>query len=525
MKRKYTSVLSFSKEEIGGKAELSLANAGFSTGNVIDVSKLERPKQLESLGFLSGADGNAFFPDLKASDLAPKPEDFVTENFRLLSATIVAGGSWRATDFSDEKVLKASVGLLARKPMYYNHNTDPLDWVGIVDSTSWGAGYTAEDGTKVPGGINGVVAIDAKTNPKLARGVLAKIIYSNSVTVLFDWEPSHEFADEYSFMNAVGSVAKDGRMVTRKVTKIYDYHESSLVYLGADPFAKMIDESGQLHNVDTSSVVSLSKELQDKVADLFTQGKYEAEKNAALKELYDKERKYEATACLSKNVVLSLSKTTETQNLTNPKVPAMNPQLFALLLSVFGLPADTTQESLTKEQIDAFSAKIPKPNQKVIDTEALTALQADSTSLAEIKPKLETAEASVLTLTKEKETLDTKVKELEPLAKVGEQFVEHKRSELVRLYSLGMDGKPDQAVLDLFKEAKPDAMDGLLNQYTKGVTAKFGGKCKKCDSTEFEFRSTVSAETEPKVEPVVEAISFADLHSKFDRTDLKVRTN
>lgn len=529
MKKTYVSSLSFTKAELGGKATLSLKDCGVSfngsaaalrevaaspdmlkllaglPGSPSTLEGLVTKPALESLGFLTGADGNSYFPDLVASDLQPKPEDFVVVPFRLLSATIVAGGSWRATDFSNEAVLRASVAKLSKKPLYYNHNTDPLDWVGLVNTTSWDGARTASDGSQIPAGINGDLAIDAKTNPKLARGVLAGAIYSNSVTVLFGWEPSHEFADEYSFMDACGTIAKDGRMVCRYVTEIYDYHESSLCYLGADPFAKRVEDNGDLHNVDSTSVVSYSKLDQ------------------SVKELYEKQQKYEGLGWLSKAASVSLAKQDFSTNPNPPTPPTMDPILFSLLLSTLGLPATTTQQSLTKEHLSRLGLK-PGDTQVVVEKTALSALQDAEKERDTIKPQIASLTQEKETLTKDKETLDLKVKELEPLAAVGTTYTEAKRAEVVRLYNLATENKPDAAVLELFKNAKPDALEGLLGQYTKGAKMKFSGRCKKCASDEFEFRSSFSSDDEDKNkdQAPVSIVSLADLRDKYEPKSLQV---
>lgn len=526
MKKTYVGCLSFTKAELGGKATLSLKDCGLSfngsaaalrevaaspdmvkllaglPGSPSTLEGLVTKPALESLGFLTGADGNSYFPDLTASDLQPKPEDFVVVPFRLLSATVVAGGTWRATDFGNEAVLRASVEKLAKKPVYYNHNTDPLDWVGLVNSTSWDSARTASDGSKIPAGINGQLAIDAKTNPKLARGVLAGAIYSNSVTVLFGWEPSHEFADEYSFMDAVGTIAKDGRMVCRVVTEIYDYHESSLCYLGADPFAKRVEDNGDLHNVDTTSVVSYSKLAP------------------AVKELYEKEHKYEGLGWLSKAASVSLAKQDFSSN-HNPPTTLMPPEIFALLLTMLGLPANTTQASLTKEQISRLGLALPD-TQVAVEKTALTSLQAAETERNTLKPQVEELNGKVTTLEGEKTTLQGKVTELEPLAKIGTDYTEAKRAEVVRLYNVATDNKPDAAVLELFKNAKPDALEGLLGQYTKGAKMKFSGRCKKCQSDEFEFRSTFAdGDDKDKNQPAPSIVSLQDLRDRYESTSLQ----
>ena len=151
----------------------------------------------------------------------------------------------------------------------------------------WTESFTDNKNIRIPAGIDAILAIDAKTNPKIARGVLAGGIFSNSVTVDFDWVPSHDIDNQYEFENLVGTYAADGRMITREVTKIHDYYESSLCWLGADPYAKLIDKEGNLVNVDITST-------------------YDSE-NQTVRDRYTKENRYNISLCWDKNV-LSLSK-------------------------------------------------------------------------------------------------------------------------------------------------------------------------------------------------------------------------
>src|SRR5690606_12701038 len=113
--------------------------------------------------------------------------------------TTVGAGSWKATDFSDVRMLKGSMGKLKGKTVYKEHDQEVDNWLGFVKETSWSEQFTNSTGDTVPAGIDGVLLIDAKTNPKIARGLLMGTIYSNSVTVVFDWEMSHHFEDEWEF--------------------------------------------------------------------------------------------------------------------------------------------------------------------------------------------------------------------------------------------------------------------------------------------------------------------------------------
>jgi len=198
-----------------------------------------------------------------------KEGDFLFAPFRLISATIVGGGTWKATDFSNEAVLRRSMPLLQDKPVYRNHWMDPDYWLGQVDSLAWGQSYVqSSNGLIIPSGIDGLLAIDTvgKKNQQLARGIVTGSVRSNSVTIEFEWEPSHDFPDEWDFYYYLGEMV-EGKMVTRVVTKIIDYHETSIVGLGADPYAKAIKEDGELVDVDLAGASGSGMQKSDDLTD------------------------------------------------------------------------------------------------------------------------------------------------------------------------------------------------------------------------------------------------------------------
>lgn len=525
LKKKYTEKLSFDKP----KFNLHINNAGFNTPgeNLRDLSgykSIDMFKSLEQFGmFGSGNNANTFFPNANVpNDVVPKPEDFIDVPFRLLSAAIVGAGTWKATDFRDTAILKESRDMLLEKPVYFDHDTDLLNWVGITKSVKWTEAFTNKDGVPVPAGIDGVLAIDAKVNPKIARGVLSGIIFSNSVTVIFDWKPSHTFESEEKFYNQIGEMHADGQMVRRVVTKIYDYYETSLVWLGADPFSKLIDKDGNLKHIDTSSI------QYNKV-------------DATTKDKYEKEFAYSIPCGIDKNV-LALSKRTEKNN-QNHNI--MKPEVLIQLAAMLGVKAeDITVESLSKlktadtaaEATHTANAAIAASFQTAI-TEFATENKLDASTLepkaflashkfvaadkiapmTEALTKVTALEAEKTTLTGEVATLKTEVATLGKEAKIGKDFVQMKKDETIRLYKVVAGENSDEAVINLIKGAEPDALEGLLKQYAKDATGKFSASCKKCNSTEFEFRSSLVTKVEEVEEGAEANDDDVDYHSIVNR--------
>ena len=205
---------------------------------------------LERFGMWGGTlNVNQFMPNVTPEMLKPKDSDFIEPMFRMLSAAIVAK-KYNPTEFP-EQVLKESMPLLVGQSINLDHETDVANAVGSVKSVEWQDKYKdKETGIIIPAGINGIFKIDGLSNPRIARGIQMDppSIHSNSVTVEFAWEPSHQFEDMWEFYSKLGTYTEDGELIRRIVTKIISYKETSLVWHGADPFAQKIVGSGKLNN-------------------------------------------------------------------------------------------------------------------------------------------------------------------------------------------------------------------------------------------------------------------------------------
>lgn len=198
--------------------------------------------------FGSNTDYNTYYPAVTPEDVKPKDSEFIEPVFRMLSNCIVAK-NYMPTEFPKD-VLKASMGLLVGQTVNCDHEIEIGNAIGSVKEVSWQNAYTDETmGIEIPAGINAVLKIDAKANPRIARGIMMDppSIHSNSVTVQFEWKPSHSFEKEWEFYDKLGTIAEDGTMVRRIVTKIISYKETSLVSHGADPFAQII-KNGKINN-------------------------------------------------------------------------------------------------------------------------------------------------------------------------------------------------------------------------------------------------------------------------------------
>jgi len=221
--------------------------------NLLTVTDKDK---MASFGLFGGsADPNKFYPDLRPEDWTPKDADFIEPVFRGISETFVV--HWGVPiSFKKPGVLKASLKLLKGITVNTNHDTETENAVGAVSNTVWQEAYKA-NGVQVPAGINMVMKIDAKSNPRLARGIQMDppSIHSNSVTVRFSHEQSHTDMGADDFWNQVGQYDKKGNLIHVVVNKVIAYKETSLVSHGADPFAQKVDADGIINDPRYASTV------------------------------------------------------------------------------------------------------------------------------------------------------------------------------------------------------------------------------------------------------------------------------
>jgi hypothetical protein len=171
--------------------------------------------------------GDAAKPGI--DDIIPKPEDYIYADFRALSKAVLEG---RWLNFSIGDVLKKSTQLLNGVTLYKDHWTLVDNYAGKVIKTTW-------DDTADPNGINARCQVDAKAEPKLARGLMSDMLGRTSVNVWFEWVQSHDDLDSYQFWEMLGKEVED-KIVTFDVTLISGYGELSFVWMGADKNAKRV---------------------------------------------------------------------------------------------------------------------------------------------------------------------------------------------------------------------------------------------------------------------------------------------
>jgi hypothetical protein len=416
-------------------------------------------------------------------DAIPKPEDFLPFNFRHISATIVGGGTWKATDFSNEKVLKKVAGLLSNKPVMVNHEFETDNIVGANGDLKFVPSRTDDSGQFIPAGIEGPIWIDGKLHADICRKLAAfpvPHIQSVSITVVFEWEPSHDFKqngeyDWYEFRDNLGQMV-DGKMVCRVVTNVIECHETSLVWLGADPFAKILDSEGNPLNIEKSNVVSMSKATEDPLFSIY-------EKEGRLF-VFDSEQSVKQVSFNKQN----FSKTGD-----NGKNKEMN--LIKLLTEKFG----KTETELTADFI--ANLQVVAPTQKVVEATAYAKLETDlseaNTNLSTASKSLDVANTQLADYAKickheDVATLETEVglENIIPFAKEQNQTLSAARVEAERLYKLSAGDKISNAMLSSIKTANLELANSYINQFGGKSLEVFGATCQKCGSKNISMRKS-----------------------------------
>ncbi len=524
MKRKkgFTSILSFDFSDIVG-----LQRSGIQTGRAAPVPA---GTTIDMFGmFGDGNNSNTFYPGLEAADFMPKPQDMVDIPFRVLSATVVGANSWKATDFSNEEILKASMPMQNNQPIFFDHEQSVPNWLGLTINPNWQAATTLANGNKIPAGINATYRIDAKSNPKIARGLVLGAIGSTSTTVKFDWIPSHTFENPNEFYDKIGTIdARDGKMVRRVVTKIHAYHENSLVWLGADPMAKRLDDSGIPIMPDFSSMTySAAAPLLFSAAD------------STEKQTYTDRKKFTISYAIDNNIISLSQKENQTEPITTSNKTLPMKKFLVAFIAAFGaklsldIKLADDQLELTADQetslITALSKLILNPP---ADTVALQQRQAQFlTALKLVNNKGELVAFDFAAATGEFAIIPQaevtrvygEVTTLTPLAAVGKEHLDFKRAEAIRFYKVTMAESFDQAVVDLMTSADNKALDGLLKLHTKGATQKFSAYCSKCSSGDsIEMRSSFAAGTDVVVTPAVRPMSIHEMAAQKGNSSMTI---
>ncbi len=413
------------------------------------------PDSISQFGFWGGEiDYNTYYPNLSAEELTPKDEEFIEPMFRLLSATIVSK-NWNPTDFSKNGVLTASMNMLLGQTVNCDHETNIGNAIGAVSKVVWQDAY--KDGNfTIPAGINGILKIDGKANPRIARGILMEppSIHSNSVTVQFKWDKSHPELEDNEFYQKLGTYDSKGQMVRRMVTEVVRYLETSLVSHGADSFAQKIGDDGKIINPDFAKRTwSSYEEYRDDKSKMFFFSDY-------------------------KNNLDSLQETNNTQsNIINNQedlslINNNNNQMNELELFI---------EAITASGMLQLAEGTEKNTENV--TSALKAVIADRDQL---KTQKETLESDKASLTDQITNLNAEIANLREMATVGKNHIASLRESVVANYKKLKGDQVDETIVTMLNSETTGmaTLISLNKEYQTQLEEKFPLTCAKCGSHE-----------------------------------------
>lgn len=419
-------------------------------------------ESVQSLGFWgSDINYNTYYPELKAEDLTPKDSEFIEPMFRLLSSTIVSK-NWNPTDFSQGGVLKASMKMLLGQTVNCDHETNIGNAIGSVSKVVWQDEY--KDGKfTIPAGINGVLKIDGKANPRIARGILMDppSIHSNSVTVQFRWDKSHPEMEDNEFYEKLGTYDSKGNMVRRMVTEVVRYLESSLVSHGADSFAQKIGKDGKIVNPEFASRTwnSYSEYMEDQTRQYF----------------------FEDTKSQDFNGDTTVNFNENQGSEESIKINNMNEELRLFLEKLFGKNMLTLGEGKEATQ-----------------EEAISLIQSMVNDLTSLNEKVTNLEAEKVTLSEKVTNLEAEAVSLKEMADLGKSYVTKLREEAVSNYKKVQGDKFDEkdpVYLMLNSDTTPlITLEGMKKSYEQRLEELFPMKCSHCGSRDFSRASSASEE-------------------------------
>jgi len=419
------------------KVNLSMVNEKISKDNACPDGKCT----VNSFGLFDTSTPNyaTYYPEVTAEDLKPKDDEFIYPVFRLLSAVTVNKNSYSPTSFPAE-VLKASMQMLVGQTVFIDHEMTTGNALGTVMEVQWQKEYKTPDGTLVPAGINGTMKLDGKTHPGIARAIMMDppAIHSNSVTVRFAWEQSHPDMDRDEFFDKLGSYDKDGNLIQKVATKIDSYWETSLVPHGADPFAKKIEENGQITNPHFSG-------RRDEQFSL---------------NLFNYKTQTDTT-------ILSNFKTKEEEDNNLKSKSSMNEALKIALISVLGLTAD----NLTDENFD-FQSQFKSLKENADKFNGLD----DKVKNLELTEDGYLKDEDIVNFVKED------IAKLKQEAEMGTAHLTSRREEAVRLYNTIKGDDAEDAMLTNIKSSGLDAVEVFIKDFTTESEKMFPLVCNDCES-------------------------------------------
>jgi len=415
------------------------------------------------LGFFDSSSPNytTYYPDATAEDFDPKDDEMIQPVFRALS-NVTVHKQWNPVYFP-ENVLQESMPLLIGQTVNIDHETALGNAIGAVLSTEWQEKYKT-GGKEIPAGINMVLNIDAKSNPRIARGIQMNppSIHSNSVTVQFTWEPSHPEMETSDFWDKLGTYDADGKLIQRIATKIIQYKETSLVNHGADPFAKQIKD-GKIINPTMAQRQYYGITANSALSDYSVDIQKRAFSDAFIDFKSFSETSLSADSTIPKTLINNISTQENSQEMDKHLA-----QLTVMLVA-----AGITNPVVTEEN---FGEKLKELNTSMLAFKAKAEANGAGTTEATFQ-----FDGKEVTGT---ETIQNSINALEAKAKIGDTALTALREKTLANYKLAMGDKEDANMVKLIEDSNYEIASALNLQYEKQAEEHFSLTCEKCGSKE-----------------------------------------
>lgn len=451
------------------------------------------PETISQFGLFGGdINYHTYYPNLNEEELKPKDSEFIEPMFRLLSETIVSK-NWNPTDFGQNGVLKASMGLLLGQTVNCDHSTDIGNAIGSVSKVIWQEAYK-DGGFTIPAGINGILKIDGKANPRIARGILMEppSIHSNSVTVQFKWDKSHPNMNDDEFYQKLGTYDSKGNMIRRVVTEVVRYLETSLVSHGADSFAQKIGEDGKIVNPTFAKRTWASYK------------EYEEDKNKAY---YFTDFKTDYSSFQEKN---DTSKFNDDKDKSEKNNHMNELELFI--------------QSLFQGEGMLTLGEGKEANRE----EALACIKGLVSNVSSLQEQVNNLTSEKTTLTETIQNKEAEIAKLKDMAEVGKNHIAAMREATVESYRKLMGDNVDETIITMINSETTglNTILSLQKDYKQRLEEKFPLTCSKCGSTDVNRASSAKEVDEDQEKKDTtkndeEIPSTSSLMDQFYRNKLK----
>ncbi len=216
---------------------------------------------------------------LPIAEILPRESDLYYLSMRAISQSLL-DGLW--VDYRRPGVLEASAPLLNGQRICVDHRYYRAeDAIGAITQAQWDAEGANSNG--VPG-VNVRFFIDSKVAPGVVRRLAYPVpaIHSGSVTVGFEWEPSHpQLLEDGKFFWFLGEEV-EGQVVRLIATRILFYREYSLVYEGADADAKRLPDAPDADDETDDETEEMKRKRMYAAAQKLPQGETDKERTVKL---------------------------------------------------------------------------------------------------------------------------------------------------------------------------------------------------------------------------------------------------